>query len=154
MTDERNEFLESFGEPISVYTEAEAIEDGTLVDVGSGDRMTRAVFEFLSEKLPDKPVGGWPVDLMAFISANRKKDDGARAIAAARGLISVNREEAKRIYEHNIGGGIMTFYAEVGPNGKIKALHKEGEAVESSNVHKLWLIPNEEGVTLLEPSDY
>lgn len=37
---------------VSTYTDAEAIEDGTLVAINRKDRVTRAAFDFLVEFAP------------------------------------------------------------------------------------------------------
>lgn len=148
MTDERNEFLETFGEPISTYTDKDAVEDGDLVAINQKDRVTRAVWNFLVEHAPKnhKPPAGWPVDLFGFFRA-KTQDDKAKAMAE--GVISTNRQQAERVYNENIGGGIFTLNPALGADGTITRLE------DQETTHKMWLIPNElGGISLIFPSDY
>lgn len=141
------------GNLISVYTDAEAIEDGGLVAITRIDRVTRAVFDFLSEFAPPdaQPPANWPVDLMKWFRT-RNRDDKAAAMAI--GLISTRGREAKKVYEENIGGGIYQVWAVVdGARGKLNCLAEADPNL--GGARKLWLMPNENGgFTLLFPSDY
>ena len=149
-----------YGEPISVYTDAQAVEDGNLVAVTPTDRTTGAVWGWLLERLPKeaKPPNGWPVDMMGWFRAKSERD---KALAASTGLIGMHARQARTVYEENIGGGIFTLAAVVGKGGLIMALWDDVEAAEARfipdglEVRKLWLIPNEVGgVTLMFPEDY
>jgi hypothetical protein len=118
-------------EVISTYTDAQAVEDGFLVAVGNGNRVTAAAWAWLEEVAQEygggSPPANWPVSLLLWFGGNV-------ALALAVGLIEVNAAAARRIYEENIGGGIW--------NGEYL-----GKTV--------WLIPNElDGLTLMFPEDY
>ena len=120
-------------EPISTYGDAQAVDDGALVAVSERDRVTCNAFGWMQDNIgnSDTPPNRWPVNLFPWC---RAKDAGARAVAAAQGLIGEEANTARRIYEGNIGGGIHTWEH----SGKT-----------------FWLIPNEVGgVTLMVPEDY
>ena len=155
-------------EVISTYTDAQAVDDGTLVAVTPKDRVTSALWGFMAEHLDDTPPAGWPVGLMDYATARSKADGLAevglrRALAAARGLIDVNRQQATRIYEENIGGGIWTGYIQQGAGDVITgfdltdSLTSIGGDGRTHSVgdRRVWLIPNEQGgLTLMFPEDY
>lgn len=114
-------------EPISTYTAGQAVEDGFLVELGASNLATRAVYEWLTglelEKPPDRVV----VLLMTWCA-------GDKALAILAPLAQENADEAARIYNENIGGGIYTT-----------------EILDRT----LWLIPNEVGgTTVMFPEDY
>lgn len=164
-----------FGQPISVYTDREAIEDGILVPVTIDDRATRNVWEWLHQNTPlgPEPPASWPVPMMGWFNTGsftpaqaqkmiatygleaerhyEKQLRDKKALALARGLIDRDRAKAKRIYAENIGGGIHVVYA-YAPGGKITHL-REQQLVDDDV--KLWLLPNElGGITLMFPEDY
>lgn len=97
-------------EVIYSYTDKDAVEDGVLVKIGSkGDRVSNlsGLFNWIEDN-------GLLVEVAQFIEQNR--------------------QEAMRIYEENIGGGIFKWN------------------IKEEN---LWLIPNENGgLTLMHPEDY
>lgn len=147
-TVKRKGIEEFFGPMISTYTDAQAVEDGTLVAVTRKDRVTRAVWNWLIESLPEspKPPDCWPVEMMGWFRAKSADD---RALAAARGLIGMHGTRAHEVYEKNLDGGIFTLVA-TERDGKIDSLLAFG--VEPAKT--LWLLPNEnDGVTLLFPED-
>ena len=129
---------------ISEYTDDQAVDDGTLVALGrTNNRITRALFDWLtkvSEKW-DGPPSRWPINFMAYIG-------GDKALALCKALIHTQEAEARRIYEHNVDGGIwQRWYV---PDRH--ALVQDEPTTEST---KLWMLPNEcGGMTLMFPSDY
>ena len=179
-----NEMTEFWGEPISVYTDQQAVEDGTLVALNQKDRVTRPVFEYFCKKTPTdpKPPDHWPVDMFGWFragtytkkqrmeaAAKHGKDadtyleDQARmqrAAALAGGLIGTHAQRARTVYEQNLNGGIFVLFAVVGADGKLLALAENPPKAEFTNGaveenRKLWLLPNEcGGVTLMFPEDY
>jgi hypothetical protein len=143
--------VEIFGEVISSYPDSQAVEDGILVPITEQDRVTRACWEWMADRLGDSPPNGWPVELMGYIGAAKGaegRDD--RALAASKGLTEQHRRQATRVWEENIGGGVYKLYADT-----------RGEAIrgisgsDTTDDVTLWIIPNElGGVTLMFPSDY
>lgn len=163
---------------ISTYTDAEACDDGVLSALNPKDRVTRTVWEWLAKKAPktSKPPANWPVEMMGwFRAATIPKVEAAKLIAKhgtdaqklferivadrkaaalSRGLISTNRQQAARIYEGNIDGGIFKAYARsVGDDledGELEGLTDGGKISTT-----LWILPNENGgMTLMFPEDY
>ena len=144
---------EIFGEPISVYTDDQAVDDGTLVAINRKDRVTRPVFEYLAQATPEgaQPPSCWPVEMMGWFRAKTKDD---KAIALAVGLIGGHGQIARRIYEHNTGGGIWTAWA-VAKDGVLVQLSEIEPKLTGYEIRKLWLLPNGEGgMTLMFPEDY
>jgi hypothetical protein len=139
---------------ISKYTDEQACEDGTLVAVTPRDRVTSAVWGFVSEHLGDTPPFGWPVGLLAWCAIRDDDPEPGmrRALAATKGLIDVNRTEATRIYEDNIGGGIWDGYIQQGADDVITGFDRtDGPGGD----RRVWLMPNElGGLTLMFPEDY
>jgi hypothetical protein len=159
---------------ISTYTDAQACDDGVLIALNAKDRVTRTVWEWLTEKAPKtrQPPNRWPVDMMGWFGATSIKKDEAqkliakhgkdaqkvldriiadrKAAALSRGLISANRQQATRVYNENIDGGI--FKAQVlENNGQIESLTDISSLINTT----LWLVPNEnDGITLMFPEDY
>ena len=96
-----------FGEPISVYTDAQAIEDGFLVQItgeGSVNRVTRAVYDHFVQPIGDPRFQMWDVTpLMAAIRAIRalEPDDGWR----------VGDYQGKRLWliPNEVGGLTLMF---------------------------------------------
>jgi hypothetical protein len=158
---------------ISVYSDKNAVEDGALVAINRRDRVTRPVWSYLWKHTPmtSQPPNRWPVDMMGWFRAGAIKKDEAlkliakhgaeaqkkyeeeirdkKAAALAGGIISTHSQQARRVYEGNIGGGIYCLWA-VTTSGVLSEL----SATETFG-DKLWLIPNENGgVTLMFPEDY
>jgi hypothetical protein len=144
--------FEAFGEPISTYTDSQAVEDGGLIAINADDRVTRAVWDWLyltvDMKNPKPPIG-WPVNLFGFFAA---QTPDKRVLAMCDGLIEMNRREAIRVYEQNIGGGIFGLWVrhEGGYGGKPIAV----EDKETGGQMRLWFVPNGAGITLMFPEDY
>ena len=77
---------EFFGEPISTYTDAQALQDGVLVAVpgeGAVNRVTRAVFDRFTESLGTSPITGSVANIGPLMDAIRatlqiKSNDGWR----------------------------------------------------------------------------
>lgn len=141
---------------VSTYTDAEAVDDGVLVDVGEGNRVTTNLWEWLVEHAPETPPERWPVDLMRFVA-------GDRPLAMARGLILAHGDAARRTHEQNIGGGIWVAHAITSGEATtprivgltINLTAEQDEYEGSCHVRALWLIPNEVGgLTLMFPEDY
>jgi len=172
--DDRENF---WGEPISRYTDADALEDGILVAINPKDRVTRAVFDFLSEHTPmgPQPPDNWPVEMMGWFRAEAMKREEAlkliaelgaveaqhkfveiirdrKALAMAKGLIGREERTARRVFEQNEGGGIHTLCMGIDDAGVIRSLSPR--AGQSGKI--LWLLPNDEtgGMTLMFPEDY
>ncbi len=173
---ENDELKEMFGEPISVYTDANACEDGVLVSISQKDRVTRNVWEWLAENTPmtSRPPNNWPVEMMGWFRAGsitqkdamkmiakygldaqskyEKQIRDKKAAALSIGLIGRDAKMAKRVYDENIGGGIHKVFAHV-ENGTITEI-TEKESAGTGDV-TLWMLPNENGgTTLMFPEDY
>lgn len=159
---------------VSVYTDAQAVDDGCLVAINRRDRVTRSVWEYLARYTPtnSQPPDCWPVEMMGWFTAGKiskqdalkmiaehGKDEAQRrfekqirdqkAKALAGGLIDRESRRAREVYEQNIDGGIHAVYAKVA-DGKLKSL----DTVPNGG-DKFWLIPNENGgTTLMFPEDY
>ena len=75
---------------LSEYPDSQAVEDGVLVELGPQNRMTRALYEWLSTQLADldTPPPEQPV-----------------ASAIGRGWIGRDGPMARRTWDENIGGG-------------------------------------------------
>jgi hypothetical protein len=81
-----NPLNDFFGEPISVYTDQQALEDGVLVAVpgdGGVNRVTRAVFDHFTEPLVTSPVTSTVTNIGPLMDAIRamlrlEPDDGWR----------------------------------------------------------------------------
>lgn len=169
---DQDELIKIFGEPISVYTDRDAVEDGVLVSVNERDRVSRACWEWLAQSTPlgSKPPNCWPVEMMGWFRAGdisptealkriakhgkeaqakfEREVRDKKALALAIGLIGTHGPIARRIYENNEGGGIWAGWAVV-QQGTIVGFN------ENSGSQRLWLIPNEQGgLTLMFPEDY
>ena len=83
MSDQMDDF---FGEPISTYTDQQALQDGVLVAVpgdGGVNRVTRAVFDHFTEALGTSPITGPVANIGPLMDAIRamlaiEPDDGWR----------------------------------------------------------------------------
>jgi hypothetical protein len=164
-----------FGEPISVYTTEQAVEDGFLVAVTPRDVATRSVWEWLKEKTPmdSKPPDCWPVDMMGWfraggisqkaaakliaqhgLEAQAKYEEQVRhdkALALCRGLIGSNSRQAIKAEE---SGQIFEIYADENATTilGIKSVPREDKHTPPYRV--MYLRPNEVGgVTLMFPED-
>lgn len=160
---------------ISVYTEAQAVDDGVLVAINRRDRVTRSVWSALTERAPkdSQPPERWPVDLTGWFQAAKitKKEAAEliakhgldaqkefekairerKALALAKGIISTHARQAKRAYDDNTDGGIYKLFAATKVDGSFD--HLSATTVEPSLT--LWLLPNENGgTTLMFPEDY
>jgi hypothetical protein len=148
-------------ELISTYTDAEAVEDGNLIEINDKDRATRAVWDFALNTVPE---GLWP----PRENAKPASEPDAEAVVAQRVLdmcrhiVEDYGPEATRVYRENVGGGIW--------KGKLLVVGKKIVALapwpasedwpeETGNVdlwhRSLWLLPNEiGGMTLMLTEDY
>lgn len=162
------------GDIVSIYTDAQAIEDGLLVSINPrGDRVTRAVWEYLVEKAPktSEPPSCWPVEMLGWFRAEAMKREDAqklladygreeaqkklerivadrKALALSKGVITEYGSTARRVYDNNEGGGIFKIFA-TERDGFLSGLTQ----VQTGKI--LWLLPNENGgITLLFPEDY
>ena len=163
-----------FGEPISVYTDDNAVEDGILVPVTKQDRVTRPLWAWLTENTPlaAEPPNCWPVDMLGWfrtkpdklqarkiaaggpeaLAKHEEEVRNKKALALADGLICCHRRQAMTVYEQNIDGGIYKLLASV-TNGKITGINETGIAVAGDRT--LWFVPNElGGLTMMFPEDY
>ena len=168
------ESLFTTADVISTYTDAQACDDGVLIALNPKDRVTRTVWEWLVEKAPksSQPPNRWPVDLMGWFGATSiKKADAQKLIAKhgkdaqsvlerivadrkaaalSRGIITTNRQQATRVYNENLNGGIYKAHA-LENSGQIESLTDISSLVNTT----LWLVPNENGgITLMFPEDY
>lgn len=119
---------ELFGEPISTYTDAEAVADGVLIPLlagrkDTGHRITRSAFDTLSDYYSRHGYASYKADdFYRFFFAELLPLVGA----------------ARNVYA---SGGILTTTFEF-------------QVVRQSD-DKLWYLPNEcGGVTMMLPSDY
>jgi len=80
---EANSLEEMFGEPISVYTDAEALEDGSLVSftgpVGL-NRITRAVFDHFTRQMGPGVTDVTPLTSAIEAMLKITPDDGWRVV--------------------------------------------------------------------------
>jgi hypothetical protein len=144
---------EIFGKPISVYTDEEAVDDGTLVAINSKDRITRPVWDWLVSTMDmknPKPPSHWPVNLFGYFGA-KTKDERVRSMCE--GIIDVNRKQAMRVYEENIGGGFFQLWVshEGGYKGRPISVDDKDQV---GGQMRLWFVPNGAGLTLMFPEDY
>lgn len=150
----QNNALFTEADVIFAYTDDQAVEDGTLIAIDGKNRVTSTVFGFLARHLQKEPPTRWPVELLTYFGSKSPED---RARAAAWGLVTTYGDEARRIYDRNIGGGIWRAKAVVA-NGRIRELAPEPDmptGAADAEVRTLWLMPNEVGgLTLLFPDDY
>ncbi|HVA17029.1 MAG TPA: hypothetical protein VMV59_04870 [Candidatus Dormibacteraeota bacterium] len=160
---------------VSVYTDAQAVDDGLLVAINRADRVTRTVWSELTVRAPkdSQPPNCWPVDLMGWFQAAKiSKIEAARliakhgldaqaefdkavrerkALALAKGILSTHARQAKRVYDENIDGGIYKLFAVLKVDGSFESL----SATPSESSLTLWILPNENGgSTLMFPEDY
>jgi type I site-specific restriction-modification system R (restriction) subunit len=146
------ETQELFGEVISSYTDAEAVDDGVLVSINQRDRVTSAVWGWLNSTVDmknAKPPSCWPVDMMEWFTA-KKADERVHAMTSA--IIDEKRKQATRVYEENTEGGIFQLWAKIGANEKPLSLE---DTEPQGACKRLWILPNEnDGVTLMFPEDY
>jgi len=132
--------------PISVYSDAEACEDGVLVALSQRDRCTRALFEDLVKYLPDSPPNRWPVDLFGYLAAAAKNDPGLRAAAACKGLFV-------RYGSRLSDGPAPLWMIRSGSESPITDL-VETHPDDNSGV-EIWITINElGGLTVMYPSDW
>ena len=142
---------------ISSYTDEQATDDGELVDIGHGHRVTRALWDFMVARFQatDSPPAGWPVNLMGWVRAGCDGFDSAaghdRALAASRGLATTHAMQAENVYDENIGGGILEGFIQLGAD---KAITGFDLSDSPSGDTKIWFIPNGAGITIMFPSDY
>lgn len=83
-----NLFDDIFGEPISVYTDAQALEDGVLVSVpgeGRVNRVTRAVFDHFV-----KPIGDPQYNVMDILPMTE----------AIRVMLTIAPDDGWRVFEY------------------------------------------------------
>lgn len=160
---------------ISVYTDAQAVDDGVLVAINGRDRVTRSVWQSLIERAPkdSQPPNRWPVDMTGWFQATKiSKTEAAqliakhgldaqkefekaiaerKALALAKGIISTHARQAKRVFDEELDGGIYKLFAATTTGGIFD--HLSATPVEPSLT--LWLLPNENGgTTLMFPEDY
>ena len=142
---------------ISSYSDAQAVDDGMLVAIEKHDRCTHNLFAALVRDLPKgaQPPDRWPVSLMEWFSAGKgEKGDNQRALAAVKGMIGTHSPNARRIYDENIDGGILTLWIERKGDGAIIGLREQEADIQAVAV-SVWLIPNEVGgITAMFPEDY
>jgi len=167
---------EIFGEPISVYTSAQGVEDGFLVAVTARDIVTRSVWERLVAKTPltAEPPNCWPVEMMGWfragsitqkealkfiakhgVEAQKKFEEKVRhdkALALARGLIGKYERQAISA-EYDRGETFTIYAAEDGEKIRGVEEHHAPDCLQCP--HKvMYLRPNElRGCTLMFPED-
>lgn len=136
---------------IHACTDEDAIEDGFIIAIpNTKDRMTTAVFGFLSEAattIDGPPPQRWPVPLMDWVGA--KEPDG-KALALAKGFIEAHRIEA--LASKPPADFYTAYFLKDQDSGRLIGYCDQsiGDAT------KVWLVPNPEvgGVTLMFPEDY
>ena len=169
-------------EVISTYRDEQAVDDGLLVPVTKKDRVHRSVWEAFCTRAPKgaKPPNCWPVDLMGWFTSTKVSPTEALQLIAkygategqqklnqiitdrkvramSLGIIRTYDKQARKVFDENIGGGILALYAELEGTdfdgaGILASLSAEERGVPAL---RLWLIPNDAGgVTLLFPEDY
>ncbi len=136
---------------ISEYTDEQAVDDGVLVDIGGGHRVTRPLFEFVSANIGDTPPAGWPVALLGFVRGAGVGGSDHRALAALRGLADTHATQATKVYEENIDGGILEGFIQLGAGEVITGFDLSDSPTGDT---KIWFIPNGTGITAMFPSDY
>jgi hypothetical protein len=157
-------------EVISTYTDAEAVEDGMLVELERCHRATRPLWEYLVEHLPTdgQPPNRWPVSLLHwFGSAGTDAHRQLRTKAALIGLLGTHGTEARRVDAENIGGGIFTGYIinhpetgvitafEVDSSNRKLGRPRNTPREDDPHRRRIWIMPNElGGLTVMFPEDY
>ena len=156
--DEQMDLEEAFGPVISSYSDAQAVDDGVLVAISKRDRVTRNLWGWTVDRVPDgaKPPNRWPVPMLDWFGA---KDNATKARALWVGLIEQDRKRATEVYEQNIGGGIHTVEVFTNPpdtTGTIESIGGPNDAAALRQAHvSIWLMPNElGGITAMFPEDY
>jgi hypothetical protein len=164
------------GEVISVYADAQAVEDGILVPLNSHDRVTSHLWEWLKETTPmeAQPPHCWPVDMMLWFKAKDVPREAAlellakhgeegqhqldeivrsrRAAALALGILGEYSRRATEVYERNLDGGIFGLYARLN-DGTLHGLAAQKTLGEEDC--RLLMVPNDAGgITLMFPEDY
>ena len=143
MSDWREGTIWEDAEIVSTYTDAEAVDDGFLVDLDWGNhRVTRALWEWVAAGLAERAeddVGGPPegvtIDLMDWIAGNHTR-------AVFRGLIGGHEAIARKVYEENLDGGIHSLVL----RDLVRPL---------ADGRRIWFVPNEiGGITAMFPEDY
>jgi type I site-specific restriction endonuclease len=129
----RNEdyMREYFGEPISIYTDADAINDGTLVDITS-----------LNLKFEDKPINRMTGNLFWSKRPDYPMNDEQLAALFA---------ECEDSDDDPINFDMQAFARDIAE--KLKAITVKDRM--HTLAPDLWLVENEvKGWTLMLPSDY
>lgn len=135
---------------IHQHTDEDALSDGYIVAVNKEDRMTTAVFGFLSESaaaIDGPPPNRWQVPMVDWFTA--KEPDG-KALALAKGFIEAHRREA---LQSEPPADFYTAYFLKDESGRLIGYCNTSLG---DNATKVWLVPNGEtgGVTLMFPEDY
>ena len=167
---------ELFGEVISSYSTADAVEDGVLVPITKHDLVTRTVWEWLVEHTPmDSQPPCWPVEMMGWFRAGSVTQKEAlkyiakygkeaqekyerqvrdnKALALAKGLIGSNARQAMQAEER---GDTLMLYAQLRDVGAYVQKHIIASLGDkyTPNCQTMYLRPNEVGgVTLMFPED-
>jgi hypothetical protein len=129
---------------IVAYTDQQAIADGDLVALDAVDRVSRAVWDFLTSHITSRTVPhNWP---MSNEQAAKYPYSLAKAKLLCVGLIDKYREAAKILHDNDS----QWFAAIDHTNDQILGLRPG-----VGGLSNLWLTPNElGGMTLMFPSGY
>lgn len=129
---------------VVAYTDQQAIAEGELVALDAVDRVSRAVWDFLTNHITSRNVPhNWP---MSTEQAAKYPYSLAKAKLLCAGLINQYREAAKILKDNDS----QWFAALDHTNDQILGLRPG-----SAGMATLWLSPNElGGMTLMFPSDY
>lgn len=108
------------------YTDEQAQEDGVLVKIGGPDRVSRNVFDLVSEQAKG--------NVAPYFTT----------------WLSLYGKEARRIFDHNIGQGLWYGALLCAPVPVLRPM--TGPVGQEVSV---WIMPNEQGgLTLMLPEDY
>lgn len=134
-------------EVIYSYTDQDAVTDGVLVPVNAKDRVTRAVWDFISARVAsNRPPLRWP--LSGSVKAMYPLDTDAdwRTCALCVGLLEHYSEPARLLYDND------TLW-----HAKLEATATTLDSISpgSKEALQVWILPNElGGLTLMFPEDY
>ena len=122
---------EYFGEPISIYTDADAINDGTLVDISS-----------LNLSFESKPINRMTANLFWSLRPSYPMNDEQLAELFAE--CDDEDEDPLNFDMQAFARDIMAKLIEVSGEGRLRTLPPD-----------MWLVENEvKGWTLMYPADY
>ncbi len=126
---------------ISTYTDQDALDDGMLWPLSAYDRITSNLGSTLRRYHTVEPLALLPVSAV---------------LAVARQWVTSYGEQARRIYDLNLGGGIWVGALKTNAQGQWISLEPDTNLRDdTTTLTRVWMLPNElGGLTLMLPEDY